>query len=124
MNALAPRSAGTTPGPAISAARRPGQLWLPALTGWAAGVADPLCGRGGRASSPVVFHVIAEQATPGWASGPSRGPRWPLTASFGGVDRRLAGTAKKLVPLTHPGDSPPNPATPSKALADLCAAAT
>lgn len=70
-------------------------------------------------TSPVLMHVIAEQAT---IAGSGSAP-----ASEVGADglipaelvAELAKTAK-LVPLVHPGDAPPEPGyVPSKALADF-----
>ena len=78
----------------------------------------PDCAAGTRpAASPVVIHVIAEQATLGGAGG--------APASEVGADglispELVAELAKsaKLVPLIHPGDAPPEPGyVPSKALA-------
>jgi Domain of unknown function (DUF222) len=70
-----------------------------------------------RASSPVVIHVIAEQA-----SLAGSGPGFQVSADgliAPELIAELAGTAK-LVPLTHPGTSAPEPGyTPSKALADF-----
>ncbi|OBJ59274.1 HNH endonuclease signature motif containing protein [Mycobacterium sp. 1423905.2] len=80
----------------------------------------PDCAAGTRpASSPVVIHVIAEQAALSGTGGAS--------ASLVGADglitpellAELAASAK-LVPLVHPADAPPEPGyTPSKALADF-----
>nr|WP_172826680.1 HNH endonuclease signature motif containing protein [Mycobacterium sp. 1423905.2] len=70
-------------------------------------------------ASPVVIHVIAEQAT---VTGTGQAP-----GSLVGADglippeviAELARSAK-LVPLIHPGDAPPEPGyVPSKALADF-----
>jgi len=80
----------------------------------------PDCAAGKRpAATPVVIHVIAEQATiDGCGSAP---------ASEVGADAlitpelvaELANSAK-LVPLVHPGDAPPEPGyVPSRALADF-----
>jgi hypothetical protein len=69
-------------------------------------------------ASPVVIHVIAEQSTltGGTAPGSEIGADGLIPPE---VVAELAGTAK-LVPLIHPGDSPPEPRyTPSKALADF-----
>ncbi|MDT5259493.1 MAG: hypothetical protein QOD10_4573, partial [Mycobacterium sp.] len=72
------------------------------------------------AASPVVIHVIAEQATIDGRSGAA-------PASEVGADglitpelvAELAASAK-LVPLIHPGDAAPEPGyVPSKALADF-----
>jgi hypothetical protein len=66
----------------------------------------------------VVIHVIAEQSTltGGTAPGSEIGADGLIPPE---VVAELAGTAK-LVPLIHPGDSPPEPRyTPSKALADF-----
>ena len=70
-----------------------------------------------RASSPVVIHVIAEQASlTGGAPGSEVAADGLISPE---LIAELAGTAK-LVPLVHPGDSPPEPGyTPSKALADF-----
>jgi hypothetical protein len=78
------------------------------------------CAAGKRpAASPVVIHVIAEQATIDGRS--------TLPASEVGADglitpelvAELAASAK-LVPLIHPGDAAPEPGyVPSKALADF-----
>jgi hypothetical protein len=76
------------------------------------------CAAGARPpASPVVMHVIAEQASLN-GSGPGS-----EVAADGLITpeliAELAGTAK-LVPLVHPGDSPPELRyTPSKALADF-----
>jgi hypothetical protein len=78
------------------------------------------CAAGKRSgASPVVIHVIAEQA--------SLDGRSDVSASEVGADglitpELVAELAKsaKLVPLIHPGDAPPEPRyTPSKALADF-----
>ncbi len=82
------------------------------------------CAAGGRRpASPVVIHVIAEQATiEGTGTGSGTAP-----GSFVGADGlitaelliELAGSAKR-VPLVHPGDAPPEPGyTPSQALAEF-----
>jgi hypothetical protein len=77
------------------------------------------CAAGQRAASPVVIHLIAEQAT---IDGRGAAP-----ASEVGADglitpelvAELAASAK-LVPLIHPADAPPEPGkVPSKALADF-----
>jgi hypothetical protein len=76
------------------------------------------CAAGSRPVSPVVIHVIAEQATLDGGSAP---------ASELGADELIppelvAELAKsaKLVPLIHPGDAPPeNGYIPSRALADF-----
>jgi hypothetical protein len=72
-----------------------------------------------RASSPVVIHVIAEQAT---LTGAGAEPGSEVAADgliSAELIAELAGTAK-LLPLVHPGDSPPEPGyTPSAALADF-----
>jgi hypothetical protein len=79
------------------------------------------CAAGKRpAASPVVIHVIAEQAT-------IEGRAGAAPASEVGADGlitpelvvELAASAK-LMPLIHPGDAPPEPGyVPSKALADF-----
>jgi Domain of unknown function (DUF222) len=70
-----------------------------------------------RASSPTVIHVIAEQASlAGGAPGSQVAADGLICPE---LMAELAGTAK-LVPLVHPGDSPPEAGyTPSKALADF-----
>jgi hypothetical protein len=120
LNALAATVCGHDP-------RTRDQRRADALGALAAG-ADRLgcrCGRSDcaagarRASSPVVFHVIAEQATLD-GSGAQPGSEMAADGLISAeLIAELAGTAK-LVPLTHPGDSPPEPRyTPSKALADF-----
>jgi Domain of unknown function (DUF222) len=77
------------------------------------------CAAGKRPASPVVIHVIAEQATLNGSS--------PALASEVGADglippELVAELAKsaRLMPLVHPGDAPPEPGyVPSKALADF-----
>jgi len=80
----------------------------------------PECAAGTRpTASPVVIHVIAEQANidgGGCASASEVGADGLLPADL------VADLAKsaKLVPLIHPGDAPPEPGyVPSKALADF-----
>jgi hypothetical protein len=80
----------------------------------------PDCAAGARrASSPVVIHVIAEHAT---LDGAGAEPGSEVAADgliSAELIAELAGTAK-LLPLIHPGDSPPEPGyTPSAALADF-----
>jgi len=83
------------------------------------------CGRGdcaaGKrpAASPVVIHVIAEQAT---LDGRSAAPASEVAADGIITPELLTELAKsaKLVPLIHPGDAAPeNGYVPSKALADF-----
>ena len=67
-------------------------------------------------ASPVVIHVIAEQATLGGAAAPASevGADGLISAE---LVAELAASAK-LMPLIHPGDAPPEPGyVPSKALA-------
>jgi hypothetical protein len=78
------------------------------------------CAAGRRpAATPVVIHVIAEQATldgAGGAPGSEVGADELITPE---LVAELA-TSAKLVPLVHPGDAPPEPGyVPSKALADF-----
>ncbi|ORV03045.1 hypothetical protein AWB93_02740 [Mycobacterium bohemicum] len=78
------------------------------------------CAAGGRRpASPVVIHVIAEQATiegSGTAPGSLVGADGLITAD---LVQELAATATR-VPLVHPGDAPPEPRyTPSTALAEF-----
>jgi len=78
------------------------------------------CAAGTRpAASPVLIHVIAEQASlngRGDAPGSEVGADQLITAE---LVQQLAASAK-LVPLIHPGDAPPEPGyVPSKALADF-----
>ncbi len=80
----------------------------------------PDCSAGGRRpASPVVIHVIAEQATiegTGTAPGSCVGADGLITPE---LLIELAGSAKR-VPLVHPGDAPPEPGyTPSQALAEF-----
>ena len=80
----------------------------------------PDCAAGARPpASPVVIHVIAEQAT---LTGTGSTPGSEIAADGlipPEVIAQLAGTAKQ-VPLVHPGDNAPEPRyTPSKALADF-----
>jgi hypothetical protein len=80
----------------------------------------PDCAAGARRpASPVVIHVIAEQATlDGTGSAPGSG----LGADELIPPELVAELAKtaKLVPLIHPGDAPPEKGyVPSKALADF-----
>jgi Domain of unknown function (DUF222) len=107
--------------------RTPQQRRADALGALAAG-ADRLGCRCGRsdcpagkkpAASPVVIHVIAEQAS---LDGHSTAP-----ASMVGADGLISpelvaelATSAKLVALVHPADAPPEPRyRPSKALADF-----
>ncbi|BBY10915.1 hypothetical protein MMARJ_16550 [Mycobacterium marseillense] len=75
------------------------------------------CGAGGRAASPVVIHVIAEQASlDGTAAtqGAEIGAEGLIPPE---LLAELAASAK-LVPLIHPGDAPPEPGyVPSTGLA-------
>jgi hypothetical protein len=76
------------------------------------------CAAGARPpAGPVVIHVIAEQASlAGGAPGSEIAADGLISPE---LIAELAGTAK-LVPLVHPGDSPPEPGyAPSKALADF-----
>jgi Domain of unknown function (DUF222) len=78
------------------------------------------CAAGTRpAASPVVIHVIAEQATLEGTSGTPAsevGADGLITAE---LIQQLAASAK-LTPLIHPGDAPPEPGyVPSAALADF-----
>ncbi len=71
-----------------------------------------------RTASPVVIHVIAEQATLGGGDSPGS-----LVCADGLIGpelvAELAGTAT-VRPLIHPGDAPPEPGyTPSVGLADF-----
>ncbi len=80
----------------------------------------PDCAAGKRpAASPVVIHVIAEQATlegTGTAPGSELGADGLIPPE---LVQELAASAK-LVPLIHPADAPPeNGYVPSKALADF-----
>jgi len=80
----------------------------------------PGCAAGTRpAASPVLIHVIAEQASlngRGDAPGSEVGADKLITAQ---LMAELAKSAR-LVPLIHPGDAPPEPGyVPSKALADF-----
>ncbi|MGA7052091.1 MAG: HNH endonuclease signature motif containing protein [Mycobacterium sp.] len=72
-----------------------------------------------RAASPVVIHVIAEQAT---VDGTGSTPGSEIAADGlipAEVIAELAATSRQIA-LTHPGESPPEPGyTPSKALADF-----
>jgi hypothetical protein len=80
----------------------------------------PDCAAGKRpAASPVVIHVIAEQAT---LNGTSGAPGSEVGAEGIIPPELLQELAKsaKLMPLIHPGDAPPeNGYVPSKALADF-----
>ncbi|OBI53440.1 HNH endonuclease signature motif containing protein, partial [Mycobacterium sp. E796] len=70
-------------------------------------------------ASPVVIHVIAEQAT---LDGRSSAPASEVGADGLITPELLAELAKsaKLTPLVHPGDAPPEDGyVPSKALADF-----
>ncbi|GFG97743.1 hypothetical protein MTIM_36220 [Mycobacterium timonense] len=77
----------------------------------------PECVAGGRAASPVVIHVIAEQASlngAGVAQGCEIGAEGLIPPE---LLAELAASAR-LVPLIHPGDAPPEPGyVPSTALA-------
>jgi Domain of unknown function (DUF222) len=78
------------------------------------------CAAGKRpVATPVVIHVVAEQATldgAGVAPGSEVGADGLITPE---LVAELAMSAK-LVPLIHPGDAPPEPGyAPSKALADF-----
>ena len=78
------------------------------------------CAAGTRpAASPVVIHVIAEQAT---LDGTGSAPASELTAD-GLIPPELVAelaASAKLVALIHPADAPPEPGyVPSKALADF-----
>ncbi|OBB78936.1 hypothetical protein A5760_21325 [Mycobacterium colombiense] len=78
------------------------------------------CAAGKRpAASPVVIHVIAEQAV---LDGRGSTPAAQIGAQ-GLVPPELLGelaASAKLTPLVHPGDAPPEPGhVPSKALADF-----
>ncbi|MFZ1178404.1 MAG: DUF222 domain-containing protein, partial [Mycobacterium sp.] len=80
----------------------------------------PECAAGTRpAASPVVIHVIAEQAT---LEGRGSAPASEVSADgliSPELVQELAASAK-LVPLIHPGDDAPEPGyVPSKALADF-----
>ena len=80
----------------------------------------PDCPAGTRpAASPVVIHVIAEQAT---LEGRGSAPGSEVSADgliSPELVKELAASAK-LVPLIHPADAPPEPGyVPSKALADF-----
>jgi hypothetical protein len=78
------------------------------------------CAAGTRpAASPVVIHVIAEQAS---VDGSGSAPASEVAADELITPELVAELAKsaKLVPLIHPGDAPPEPGyVPSKALADF-----
>jgi hypothetical protein len=78
------------------------------------------CAAGGRPSaSPVVIHVIAEQAT---LDGRDLAPGSEVSADGLITPELLAELAQsaKQVPLIHPGFAPPEPGpVPSKALADF-----
>jgi hypothetical protein len=86
----------------------------------ACGCGRPDCAAGARpAASPVLIHVIAEQAT---VDGRSNAPGSELGADALITPELLQELAKsaKLVPLIHPGDAPPEKGyRPSKALADF-----
>lgn len=86
--------------------------------GWRCGRPD--CTAGKRpAATPVVIHVIAEQAT---IDGSGSAPASEVGADGLITPELVAELAKsaKLVPLVHPSDAPPKPGyTPSKALADF-----
>ena len=66
-----------------------------------------------RPASPVVIHVIAEQATlDGTGAAPAS-----LWSADGLISPDLVAElarCAKLVPLVHPGDAPPEPATPPR----------
>jgi hypothetical protein len=78
------------------------------------------CAAGKRpAASPVVIHVIAEQAT---LNGSGSAPASMVDADGLFTPELVAelATSAKLVPLIHPGDAPPeNGYVPSAALADF-----
>ncbi|WP_156689532.1 HNH endonuclease signature motif containing protein [Mycobacterium sp. Marseille-P9652] len=80
----------------------------------------PDCAAGARRpASPVVIHVIAEQAT---LAGTGTAPASELCADGLISPELVAELARsaKLVPLVHPADAPPEQAyVPSKALADF-----
>ncbi|WAJ47166.1 HNH endonuclease signature motif containing protein [Mycobacterium sp. Aquia_216] len=90
--------------------------------------ADRLCCRCGRpdctagkrpAATPVVIHVIAEQAT---VDGRGSVPASQLSADGLIAPELVAELAKsaRLVPLVHPADAPPEPGyVPSRALQDF-----
>jgi hypothetical protein len=82
--------------------------------------ARPDCAAGKRRpASPVVIHVIAEQAT---LNGSGSAPASMLDADGLITPELIAELAAsaKLVPVIHPGDAPPEPGkVPSKALADF-----
>src|ERR1700677_2551337 len=70
-----------------------------------------------RAASPVVIHVIAEQASLNGGAPATEVAADGLIASE--LIAELAATAKRVA-LVHPGDAPPEPGyTPSAALADF-----
>ena len=77
------------------------------------------CAGGKAAASPAVIHVIAEQATIDGAGGEPGS----MVEADGLIPAELIeelAKSAKLVPLIHPGDSPPEPGyTPSKAVADF-----
>jgi hypothetical protein len=107
--------------------RTPAQRRADALGALAAG-ADRLGCRCGRADcaagkrpapSPVTIHVIAEQDT---LNGTGTAPASEISADGLITPELVAGLAQSatLVPLAHPGDTPPEPGyRPSKALADF-----
>ena len=79
----------------------------------------PDCPAGGKAASPVVIHVIADQAT---VEGRSDAPGSEVSADALIPPELIAELAKsaKLRPLFHPADAPPEPGyTPSRTLADF-----
>lgn len=80
----------------------------------------PDCAAGNRpAASPVVIHVIAEQAT---IAGTGSVPASQLGADGLIAPELVAELAKsaKMVPLIHPADAPPEPGyVPSRALRDF-----
>jgi hypothetical protein len=80
----------------------------------------PECAAGTRPpASPVVIHVIAEQAT---LNGRGDPPGCEVGADQLITPQLFAELAKsaRLVPLVHPGDAPPEPGyRPSRALADF-----
>ncbi|ETW24359.1 HNH endonuclease signature motif containing protein [Mycobacterium gastri] len=78
------------------------------------------CAAGKRpAASPVIIHVIAEQAS---IDGRAQTPASQVCAD-GLIGPELVAefaASAKLIPLTHPGDAPPEPRyVPSKTLADF-----
>jgi Domain of unknown function (DUF222) len=79
----------------------------------------PDCAAGKRPATPVVIHVIAEHAT---LEGRGCTPGSQVSADGLIAPELIAelAAAARLVPLTHPGDAPPEPGyAPSTALADF-----